>query len=141
MAAMAGTPHQDSDDPPHRVRVRYCETDRMGVAHHGSYVAWFEEARTEWLRRRGRTYRQMEDDGALLQIVEFSARYLRPVDYDDELLVRVRVRERGPAAVTLAYEVRHAATGQVTATGHTRLACVGRDGRLRRLPPEIAHDP
>lgn len=125
------------EDPPHRVRVRYCETDRMGVAHHGSYVAWFEEARTEWLRRRGRTYRSMEEQGELLQIVEFAAQYRRPVDYDDELLVRVRVAERGKAAVTLEYEVARADDGTVTATGSTRLACVGRDGRPRRLPPEI----
>ena len=129
------------EDPPHRVRVRYCETDRMGIAHHGSYVAWFEEARTEWLRRRGRSYRQLEDDGDLLQVVELTARYLRPVDYDDELLIHVRVAERGKAAVTLEYEVRRATSSPngaaVTATGTTKLACVGRDGRLRRLPKEI----
>ena len=137
---MTTAPRTDFEEPPHRVRVRYCETDRMGVAHHGSYVAWFEEARTEWLRRRGRTYRDMEDAGALLQVVEFSARYLRPVDYDDEVLVRVRVHDRGPAAVTLAYEVQDARTGEVTATGTTRLCCVGPDGRIRRLPAEIAGD-
>ena len=49
----------DFMDPPHRVRVRYCETDRMAVAHHGSYVAWFEEARTEWMRRLGKSYREI----------------------------------------------------------------------------------
>lgn len=124
------------EDPPHRLRVRYCETDRMGVAHHGSYVAWFEEARTEWLRRRGRTYRQMEDAGELLQVIAMTVDYRRPVGYDDELLVRVAVVERSKAAVTLAYEVARA-DGEVTTTGSTRLACVGRDGRLRRLPLEI----
>lgn len=125
------------EDPPHRVRVRYCETDRMGIAHHGSYVAWFEEARTEWLRRRGRSYRQMEEAGDLLQVVDFAVRYLAPVDYDDEVLVRLRVQERAKVSVTLAYQVEHATSGVVTATGTTRLACVGRDGRLRRLPAEI----
>lgn len=128
-----------SDDwsQPHRVRVRYCETDRMGVAHHGSYVAWFEEARTEWLRQRGRTYRQMEDAGNLLQVVDFAARYLRPVDYDDVVAVRLRVAERTKVSVTLHYEVRREADGELVTTGSTRLACVGRDGRLRRLPAEI----
>lgn len=125
------------EGPPHRIRVRYCETDRMGIAHHGSYVAWFEEARTEWLRHRGKTYRQMEDEGNLLQVVDFAAHYHAPVDYDDEVLVRVRVKERGRAAVTLEYRVERAATGVITATGETRLACVGRDGKVRRLPPEI----
>lgn len=125
------------DTPPHRIRVRYCETDRMGIAHHGSYVAWFEEARTEWLRHRGKTYRQMEDDGNLLQVVDFAVRYRKPVDYDDEVLVRVRVKERANAAVTLEYRVERASDGALTATGETRLACVGRDGKLRRLPTEI----
>lgn len=127
----------EAADPPHRVRVRYCETDRMGLAHHGSYVAWFEEARTEWLRRRGKNYRQMEDEGKLLQVVEFRASYVRPVTYDDVVLVAVRVAERTKATVTLEYEVRREDDGGLVASGATRLACVGRDGRPRRLPPEI----
>ena len=124
-------------DPPHRVRVRYCETDRMAVAHHGSYVAWFEEARTEWMRQRGRTYRQIEDDGDLLQVVDFQCRYHKPVDYDEVVAIRVRVEEAGRAAVTLAYEARRESDDEVCATGSTRLACVGKDGRLRRLPKEL----
>ena len=124
-------------DPPHRVRVRYCETDRMAVAHHGSYVAWFEEARTEWMRRRGRTYREIEDGGDLLQVVDLQCRYRRPVDYDEVVAVRVRVAAAGRAAVTLEYEARRESDGEVCATGSTKLACVGRDGRLRRLPPEL----
>lgn len=124
--------------PVHRVRVRYCETDRMAVAHHGSYVAWFEEARTEWLRARGKTYRQMEDEGNLLQVVEFVCRYHRPVDYDEVVAIRVGVAQAGRAAVTLAYECRRERDGEVCATGTTRLACVGRDGKVRRLPAELA---
>ena len=124
------------DEPPHRVRVRYAETDRMGVAHHSSYVAWFEEGRTEWLRRRGKTYRQMEDEGNLLSVVELQARYVRSVTYDDVVLVHTRIREKSSASVTLEYEVRDE-DGGLVATGMTKLACVGRDGRIRRLPPEI----
>ena len=126
------------EDPPHRVRVRYCETDRMSVAHHGSYVAWFEEARTEWMRRRGKSYREMEDEGSLLQVVEFSVRYLQPVDYDDEILIGVVVSQRTKAAITLEYRVTHADTGELTTTASTRLACVSKDGRPRRLPAELA---
>ncbi|MFN3244333.1 MAG: acyl-CoA thioesterase [Planctomycetota bacterium] len=124
-------------DPPHRVRVRYCETDRMAVAHHGSYVAWFEEARTEWMRQRGRTYREIEDDGNLLQVVDFQCSYHKPVDYDEVVAIRVRIEASGRAALTLAYEARRESDDQVCATGSTRLACVGRDGRLRRLPKEL----
>jgi acyl-CoA thioester hydrolase len=127
----------DFTDPPHRVRVRYCETDRMAVAHHGSYVAWFEEARTEWMRRLGKSYREIEDGGDLLQVVDLRCSYHRPVDYDEVVAVRVRVAESGRAAITLEYEARRESDGEVCATGSTRLACVGRDGRLRRLPPEL----
>jgi acyl-CoA thioester hydrolase len=127
----------DFAEPTHRVRVRYCETDRMAVAHHGSYVAWFEEARTEWMRARGKTYRQMEDEGNLLQVVEFVCRYHKPVDYDEVVAIRIRVAEPGKAAVQLEYEARRERDGEVCATGSTKLACVGRDGKLRRLPPEL----
>jgi acyl-CoA thioester hydrolase len=122
----------------HRLRVRYCETDRMAVAHHGSYVAWFEEARTEWMRARGKTYRELEDEGNLLQVVELVCNYHKPVDYDDVVAIAVRVAEAGKAALTIAYECRRERDGAVCTTGRTRLACVGRDGRLRRLPPELA---
>jgi acyl-CoA thioester hydrolase len=128
----------DFQGPAHRVRVRYSETDRMAVAHHGSYVAWFEEARTEWMRARGKSYRQIEDEGNLLQVVEFTCRYHKPVDYDDIVAIRVRAAWTGNAAVVLEYEARRESDGAVCATGSTKLACVGRDGRLRRLPPELA---
>ncbi len=124
-------------DTPHRLRVRYCETDRMGVAHHGSYVAWFEEARTEWLRSRGKSYRQMEEEGAFLQVVDMTIRYLKPTTYDDELLVSLRVKERKKVAVTMEYEVRRADNQDLVATGETRLASVDGNGKLRRLPAEI----
>ncbi len=124
-------------EAPHRVRVRYCETDRMGVAHHGSYVAWFEEARTEWLRSRGKSYRQMEEEGSFLQVVDMAIRYLKPTTYDDELLISLRVKERKRVAVTMEYEVRRADNQDLVATGETRLASMDREGRLRRLPAEI----
>lgn len=129
------------EDPPvHRVRVRYCETDRMAVAHHGSYVAWFEEARTEWMRARGRTYRELEDAGFLLQIVDFVCSYHKPVDYDEVVAIRVRVEETSKVWVTLAYECRRETDGAICATGRTKLACVGKDGKVRRLPPELLAD-
>ena len=126
------------DGPPtHCVRVRYCETDRMAVAHHGSYVAWFEEARTEWMRARGKTYREIEDEGSLLQIVDFGCSYHKPVDYDEVIEIRVRVVESSKVWVTLAYECRRQTDGAVCATGHTKLACVSPAGKVKRLPPEL----
>ena len=123
--------------PPHRVRVRYCETDRMGVAHHSSYVAWFEEARTEWLRARGKSYRQLEDEGILLTVVALEAQYRASVTYDDVVLVTTHVVERKRASIKLGYEVRREGSGALVATGTTTLACIDRAGNLRRLPAEV----
>ncbi len=118
----------------HRLRVRYCETDRMGVSHHGSYVAWFEEARTEWLRALGQTYRAMEEGGVFLQVVALQVRYLAPTTYDDLLVVQTRVAERRRVAITLSYAVRRATDDIAVAEGTTTLACVDGMGKLRRLP-------
>jgi acyl-CoA thioester hydrolase len=132
---MADEP-RDTYEFEHRIRVRYCETDRMGVAHHGSYLAWFEEARTELMRRRGLAYRGLEDRGFMLPVVDLAVRYERPVTYDDEIVVWVAVREKRRASLTFCYEVR-SLDGCVVATATTTLACVGRDGRLRRLPDGV----
>lgn len=137
VAGAARCPRMNGFEQVCEVRVRYCETDRMAVAHHGSYVAWFEAARTEWMRRRGKSYREMEDEGNLLQVVDLVCRYHRPVDYDDVVQIAVRAGEVKRVAVTLEYECRRAQDGEVCATGSTRLACVGRDGRLRRLPADF----
>ena len=74
----------------------------------------------------------------LLQVVEFVCRYHKPVDYDEVVAIAVRVAVPGKAAVVLDYECRRESDGAVCATGSTKLACVGRDGKLRRLPPELA---
>ena len=121
----------------HRVRVRYCETDRMGVAHHGSYIAWLEEARTEWMRARGASYRAMEDAGDLLQVVHVDLQYRSPVTYDDEVAIRVGLLEIRNASVTIGYELRAVAGDQLVAVARTTLACVGRDGKVKRLPDAL----
>ena len=123
----------------HRIRVRYCETDRMGVAHHGSYVDWFEDARTEWLRERGMSYREMEDSGALLQIVDVRVRYHKSVTYDDEVVILTTLTERKRVSITLDYELRDV-VGDLVATGSTTLACVDRDRNLRRLPQGLGKE-
>ena len=79
----------------------------------------------------------MEDEGNLLQVVEFTCRYHKPVDYDEVVAIALRVAEPGRAAVTLEYECRRESDGAVCATARTKLACVGRDGKLRRLPAEL----
>ena len=119
------------------IRVRYAETDQMGVAHHASYLVWFEAGRTEFIRSRGRSYAQIEADGWLLVVVEARCRYLRPARYDDVLTVRTRLGTIGPATLAFDYEVVRKADGMVVAQGTTVHAAVDRTGRPRRIPDDI----
>ncbi len=127
------------DAAPHttEIRVRYGETDRMGVVYHASYFAYFEVGRTEWLRARGIRYRDLEERGIALVVVEASARYHAPARYDDLLAVRTRLASLARATIEFSYEV--ARGGEVLVEGATRLACVdAASGRPRRLPEEVA---
>ena len=119
------------------IRVRYAETDQMGIAHHAEYFAWFEVARTDLLRQSGMTYRQLEADGLRLPVIEASARYLKPVLYDDVLEVRTEVTTVGGARVGFSYEVRREGTEGPLATGTTEHATVDAHGRPRRLPDTL----
>ncbi len=116
------------------IRVRYAETDQMGVAHHAEYFAWFEVGRTDLLRNCGMTYRELEADGVRLPVIEASARYLRPALYDDVLEVRTEVAAVSGARVAFTYEVRRDGTDGPLATGTTEHAAVDARGRPRRLP-------
>jgi acyl-CoA thioester hydrolase len=117
-----------------RLRVRYAETDQMGVAWHGSYFAWFEVGRTDLLRERGMTYRELEQQDLFLPVIEARAEYARPARYDDSLLVRTRVASHSGARVAFEYEVCREAEPVPLATGYTAHAAVDGHGKPRRLP-------
>jgi acyl-CoA thioester hydrolase len=119
------------------VRVRYAETDQMGVAHHASYLVWFEAGRTEFIRERGRSYALIEAGGWLLVVVEARCRYLRPARYDDVLIIRTRLAALGPASLEFGYEVIRKADAAVLARGTTVHAAVDRTGRPRRIPEDL----
>jgi acyl-CoA thioester hydrolase len=119
------------------VRVRYAETDQMGMAHHTSYLVWFEAGRTEFIRSRGRSYAQVEQGGWWLVVVEAYCRYRRPARYDDVLIVRTHLRDLGPATLSFGYQVLRSADGAVLADGHTVHAAVDRTGRPRRIPDDL----
>ncbi|MAE76397.1 MAG: esterase [Planctomycetes bacterium] len=126
----------------HHLRVRYAETDQMGVAHHSSYVPWIEEARTEWMRARGRSYREMEDQGLALTVVRLDIRYRESARYDEVIRIRTWMDVQHRASVTLAYRLfrvdsPEAASEQVLAEAETRLALLGRDGSLLRIPDDL----
>ena len=88
-----------------RVRVRYAETDRMGVVYYANYFVWFEVARTDWLRDTGWSYRAMEAEGTTLPVIEAHCEYRRPAHYDDELDVRTRATLLSPVRIRFDYEV------------------------------------
>ena len=88
-----------------RVRVRYAETDQMGVVYYGNFFTWFEIGRAEMLRSLGLSYRQMEEDGAVLPVAKASCRYRSPAHYDDEVLIRTRCIALRGALVTFGYRL------------------------------------
>lgn len=129
----------DREEPwyRHRLRVRYCETDCGGVTHHGSYVDWIEESRTEWIRARGKSYRDFEANGVFLFVSEFQVRYLRSTKFDDEVEVATRLVERGGASLTFEYVITLVDEDGVVARATTKLACVDGAGKIKRLPIDL----
>jgi acyl-CoA thioester hydrolase len=87
------------------VSVRYAETDRMGVAHHSSYLLWFELARTGLLREAGHAYRDLETNGVRLPVLEYGCKFLKSADYDDALRIETKVRDLRSRTITFAYTV------------------------------------
>ena len=118
-------------------RVRYGETDQMGVVYHANYLSFFEVARTELIRLRGVSYSALEEGGLRLMVTEAAMQYHSPGRYDDVLAITTRLAESGPARVRFDYEVRREGEEEVLVSGHTVLASIGEDGRPCRLPAEL----
>lgn len=116
----------------------------MGVAHHGSYIAWLEMGRTELLRASGVAYRDLEGAGVYLVITRIALKYHRPARYDDVVTVFTRVAGGGRARIDHEYEVRRIGdgerTGELLATGASTLACVDKTGRPQALPVWLCAD-
>lgn len=117
------------------IRVRYCECDPMGVAHHTAYPVWFEIGRTELLRSTGRNYRDLEAQGILLAVVRLEVKYRAPGRYDDLLELRTTLRSAGHVKIEHDYELRRGE--EILAIGSTTLACLDREGRARPIPPGL----
>ncbi len=114
------------------IRVRYAETDRMGLLHHANYLVYFEQARTDLLRSCGKSYRDLEDTGFLLVLTKVEVRYRRPARYDDLLTIRTTVARTTMVRIDHTYEVLR--EGELLAEGSSTLACVDREGRPQALP-------
>jgi acyl-CoA thioester hydrolase len=118
-----------------RVRVRYAETDQMGVAYHSNHFIWFEVGRVELLRQLGFSYKEMEEhDDCFIAVIDARCRYKAPVRYDEELLVQTRVRNVRGSMIHFLYQLRRAADGTLLAEGETVHIVTGRDMQIRTLP-------
>ena len=122
-----------------RVRVRYAETDQMGVVYHANYLIWFEVGRVEFIRKLGMDYRSMEqEDGIGIAVVDVSARYKYPARYDDELIIETRLSAARGVVVKFSYRIVKAADGTLLCEGETIHVVVGKDMKKRTLPEKYA---
>lgn len=118
------------------IRVRYQETDGQGRLHHANYFTYFEVGRTELLRAAGFNYRELEEQGWMLVVSEITCQYHLPASYDEVLRLRTTTVESRGARIVHQYHVYRG--DDLLAEGRSVLACISRDGRVRRLPPELA---
>jgi acyl-CoA thioester hydrolase len=119
------------------VRVRYSEIDRMGVAHNKIYFEWFEIGRTEFCRQKNIPYKNIEEQGYYLVVVEAFCKYKRPLRYDDKFLIRVFLKEATPKKVVFAYELVTREEKKSIANGYTVHISTNAKAEVRSLPGEI----
>lgn len=116
-------------------RVRYAETDQMGIVYYANYLVWFEIGRTDFCRQVGFAYRDMEaDDGLYIMVAEAQCRYKAPARYDDEILVRTRVSSCRKRVLVFDYEIYRKVNDELLASGETVHVITDREGHPRALP-------
>jgi len=119
------------------LRVRYAETDKMGVVYYANYLVWFEVARADLLRTLGWSYREMEIAGISLPVIEAQCQYLRPARYDDEIEVKTEGRMVSPVRMEFQYQVIRKADQTLAAEGRTVHAALDPSGKPCRLPARV----
>ena len=120
-----------------QVRVRYAETDQMGIAHHSHYLVWCEEARTAFMRESGVSYRDLEASGLLLAVVEASVRFRAPARYDDVLRIDCWVRDRNRRRIVFGYAMYRLGDERCLATAQTSLMALDSGHDLSSIPPHV----
>ena len=118
-------------------RVRYAETDQMGVVYHANYLIWCEVGRTELIRTQGRSYAEIEKLGVGLAVSDATLRFFAPAHYDDLVRVTTTLSRFRSRAMTFDYQITNADTGSKLVTASTTLIGLDRDGRVARLPAEL----
>jgi acyl-CoA thioester hydrolase len=118
-----------------RLRVRYAETDQMGIVYHSNYLIWMEVGRVEYCRAVGIVYRDLErEEGILLAVVEANCRYISPARYDEEVIVATRIEEANPRMLRFGYAMRSCSDGRRLATGETKHIFCTRYHKPTKLP-------
>jgi acyl-CoA thioester hydrolase len=118
-----------------KLRVRYAETDQMGVVYHSNHLIWFEVGRVEFMRQMGFSYRDMErEDGLFIAVAEAKCRYRAPVYYDEEVVVRTRLKTVRDSVIVFSYELARANTGTLLAEGETTHVVTNSEMKVSALP-------
>jgi len=123
----------------HKIRVRYAETDQMGYVYYGNYAAFYEVARTEMLRQTGISYKELEEMGVMLPVIELHTKYFQPARYDDLITIRTTIRERPGVRIKFEYEVFNE-QGELLNTGMTQLVFVDMQKNRPCKSPQIFQD-
>ena len=119
-----------------RLRVRYAETDQMGVVYHANYIIWMEVGRTEFCREAGVVYRDLEDKEHLrLAVIEANCRFVAPARYDDEVEIHTSIEEANPRILRFRYEIKRSSDQVKLAEGHTKHIFLDTNMKLAKLPP------
>jgi acyl-CoA thioester hydrolase len=138
-------PAEASKQPDHEsvdsvVKVRYAETDQMGVVYHANYLVWFEVGRVAWCKKMGFSYGEMEQkDGRYLMVAEATCRYKAPAHFEEEILIRTALAKATERVIRFRYEIRNRETGLLLATGETAHVVTDSAGRPARLPEYLHH--
>jgi len=119
------------------IRVRYAETDQMGVAYYANYLVWFEVGRSEFCRERGFRYVDLEALGYKLVVIDVHCRYRSSARYDEAVIVRTRLKEANRRLITFGYQILRKDRGEVVAEGETKHICVDSNGKTKSLPEKF----
>jgi len=119
------------------IRVRYAETDQMGVAYYANYLVWFEVGRSEFCRKRGFRYADLEALGYKLVVSDVNCRYRNPARYDEAIMVRTRLKGVNKRMITFGYQILRRDQEEVIAEGETRHICVDSNGKTKSIPEKF----